>query len=934
MPSWKTPTVDEVNNASVALARPGFHGHFFDSLQNPRWLGPLAKAGWFTKAPRPVKTGTRVEFPKWPQSRYLARIAAHAEVHETLASVLTNLDDGENVFVRADIIDAAMQLPPGDAAKLAKRIAGWARGVGAWVVVRKLPEFFVALARGSQRKAALTVLRALIEPLPEPDSKRGLRWVRTGSGLEAWQFSELLDKELLEATPQLGLSLVEELSRALDMGLDGGATPEEIYSDGSRVWRPRISSPRGRNEMCDVLVTAIDRAAEVLLQKRLVTFDQIDALLAQRRRLVFDRLSLNLLLRHPEFPLVKRLVESRALFFDFFPFEFRTLLRERIGSAEQSIRAALRGYLEVGPNIDQWVSNYKAFWGEAEPGLGDELRERWRAERLWVLEKDPDLPDAWRAELQELIAKGVPVVESDEPRSGVRVGRASPVTPEELEGKSPEEIAGLFESTASSTNPLEPSVEGLGDVSSRQVAQNPEPFAKAVDLAKRAGLTYISVVFSGLREAFGAGRSFDWDSLVLQCSIVMERVRELPSGETVVELKHTIGHLIWDGLQRNAPLSEATMGLAWRTLGQLCGESEPTVQDELSLTESEGDAFTMSLNATRGIAMNGVMAFAIRRWREAGANWRGLDTVAGLREILDRHLTQDPSLAVRSVYGKWFPWLVAMDPEWGQRAAAKIFEEGTPFSSAWNAYILFNEPYNNVLAAARPAYQHAIGTLSTSGPEASRRPDEVRRNLGRHILTFYVRGFVSLEATDDLFHRFVRAASPALLRGALEDLGRYLGPPEVPLSPEMSSRLVALWESRVEAARPRPVGEREEMLAFAEWFESGHFDPAWLLTKLQEAVTLAESSASASMGSKVLERLAELAAGNPTECVKCLRVLVDYDKEGWLFFGAEDEMRKVISTGLVAGGEGAKEATDLVHRLGEKGFYQFKDLFSREPNSE
>jgi len=69
----------------------------------------------------------------------------------------------------------------------------------------------------------------------------------------------------------------------------------------------------------------------------------------------------------------------------------------------------------------------------------------------------------------------------------------------------------------------------------------------------------------------------------------------------------------------------------------------------------------------------------------------------------------------------------------------------------------------------------------------------------------------------------------------------------------------------VAAVQLLPVGQREELLAFGEWFESGHFEPRWLLEKLEEAIGLAESSASAYAGSRVLKRLAEPLCANMAE---------------------------------------------------------------------
>jgi hypothetical protein len=37
-----------------------------------------------------------------------------------------------------------------------------------------------------------------------------------------------------------------------------------------------------------------------------------------------------------------------------------------------------------------------------------------------------------------------------------------------------------------------------------------------------------------------------------------------------------------------------------------------------------------------------------------------------VKEVLDKHLDKDhePSLAIRSVYGRWLPWLVLLDSSW------------------------------------------------------------------------------------------------------------------------------------------------------------------------------------------------------------------------------------------------------------------------------
>ena len=47
MKSWKTPTAEQVDKAIARLAHGEHHRHFFDRFENPEWLIPLKKKGYF-----------------------------------------------------------------------------------------------------------------------------------------------------------------------------------------------------------------------------------------------------------------------------------------------------------------------------------------------------------------------------------------------------------------------------------------------------------------------------------------------------------------------------------------------------------------------------------------------------------------------------------------------------------------------------------------------------------------------------------------------------------------------------------------------------------------------------------------------------------------------------------------------------------------------
>src|SRR2546426_12275990 len=71
--------------------------YFFDNLKDTDWLHPLVDAGFFTSPPaikRDPDRGT-LEFPPWPELRYLARMAAHAP--EAVLKVILQIPDTDNI---------------------------------------------------------------------------------------------------------------------------------------------------------------------------------------------------------------------------------------------------------------------------------------------------------------------------------------------------------------------------------------------------------------------------------------------------------------------------------------------------------------------------------------------------------------------------------------------------------------------------------------------------------------------------------------------------------------------------------------------------------------------------------------------------------------------------------------------------------------------
>ena len=165
-----TPSADDVKqlrnrvpNNQVTLS------YFFDRLPSPAWLEPLQTEGFFRHPPEPdrdYEKGT-TGFPSWPESRYLARMAAHTP--ETVIEVIIQIPDTDNVRVHEDLADAALVMPAEMAARWVKKEARWIEQqdrIGD-ILPEKLGALVGDLAKGGQAKAALDLARSLLAVLPD-----------------------------------------------------------------------------------------------------------------------------------------------------------------------------------------------------------------------------------------------------------------------------------------------------------------------------------------------------------------------------------------------------------------------------------------------------------------------------------------------------------------------------------------------------------------------------------------------------------------------------------------------------------------------------------------------------------------------------------------------------------------------------------------------
>lgn len=350
---------------------------------------------------------------------------------------------------------------------------------------------------------------------------------------------------------------------------------------------------------------------------------------------------------------------------------------------------------------------------------------------------------------------------------------------------------------------------------------------------------------------------------------------------------------------------------------------------------------TLSINTVRGTAMHAVIRYALWIRKNILYGSKGdvqvtvdFSVMPEVKTVLDQHLKQeqDSSLAVRAVYGQWFPWLMALDENWAKQSIPGIFPKDdlqcNLWYSAWDTYVTYCRAYDNVFYLLRDEYMRAIECIAISRSTASDfgNPDV---KLSHHLMTLYWRGTLELAESSGLLMHFYNKANGNLRAHALAFIGRTLQGLKTEVSKDVKARLIDLWMWRLSLAKASSSTKafEEEISEFGEWFISKKFDEFWAVNQLEEALKITRW---AEPDRQVVEYLAEIAPRMPLIVVRCLSLMTDNERPMWYLNAWGQSTRTILSTAISSKDSAAKEAArDEIDRLGARGYLGFRDLLSR-----
>jgi hypothetical protein len=361
----------------------------------------------------------------------------------------------------------------------------------------------------------------------------------------------------------------------------------------------------------------------------------------------------------------------------------------------------------------------------------------------------------------------------------------------------------------------------------------------------------------------------------------------------------------------------------WQLLEPLTCDPLITPGFTLQYQGSNTGSYGASINTVRGKAMHAVVryAFWIRQDTDGNAaSSQTFDDMPEVKQVLEWHLNsqQDPSSAIRAVYGKWFPHLLHLASNWTMQRANQVFPEETNFQwlfkAAWAGY-LFNRLYTDTFNVLRQKYIHAIAQLP-SIDESSREQSEISKALSNHVFDLFWYALIDLGEPDNLLENFFAKAPKYSRQEFMRQLSWRLLYGDFNVDDKLRQRLQNFLEWRIDQVKASEMRiEQLSDLKYFSWiFASGKLGDQWAISRLVDILKLLGT---VDHCREFLERLGSLTPVMPGDTIQCLCLLADSNEAlEWFASYNNVQHRMILQVALESNDEAAQKlAKNLINRL-------------------
>ena len=983
MSAWTPPNESQLDLLQAQAARQENRAYFFDRLENPEWVRPLAKRGFFNAPPGPVhnrEQGT-IRFVPWPEGRYLLRMAPLAP--DAVLAVLETLPPSDNPVATQIALKIVGALPDDQFSRLAPKVLEWLE-VRLDFRFRHLfadeaADAVSRLTRIGEVDLGLRIAKTLLRLEPQSDGEASDEFDETASllrpepasQLSNWAYGQVIGQLLPDLVDAAGLDAVRAFSALLNdaLRLRGRRGESSDEANRSYIWRPAVED-HAQNSDHDVASHLVSAVRDAAVRFASTSADALEAVVVQLEKAtsLHRRIALHVLAQADDCEsLVTERLSNRGLFDDYrMRHEYAALLRNRFGDASVEARQRFIDWVNAGPDLESFRQ-----WATAPDGTPPTEDEEagyiahWQ--RDWLSYVADQLPDRAAALYRSHVRR---YGEAEHPDfvswTSTDSGPDSPASKDEMGTWPPSKVIDYLRAWRPDADGrhFSASMADLGRVVKDAVAERATEFAADADSFATLDPTYVRCYLDGIQSAVKTGVQFDWEPVLRLMSSVVRHPFEEDGDDPGWDrdpgwrwARGEVASLIQTGVgDRDNRIPFRFRETVWQILATLIKDPNPSPAYETSNISSVEIAgphpppdtpspayearvastidtmgpHTLSMNTNRGKAMHSVMDYALWCRRELATGGSDSDTgfseMPEVRDLLAARLdtATDPSVAVRAVYGEYLPWLALIDQGWVTAHLRHIYPASPDYANlrdaAWNAYICWCQPFDPVFDLLRTEYEAAIERVPSGGYTVLSRSNEADQKLGEHLIAFHWRG----KLPRQLLERWFEVADDELAAHSMDFVGRALRNTEGEIPPEVLRRIRDVWDWRLDAIGDHPEQHSLEASAFAATFVSSKLDDDWSLAALE--TTLAAKSHEW-LGHDTIERLTEIATSRPAEATRLTHRMLENAANEWDHATWEDPVRSLLTQTMDAHDAETRDHREaIIDHYVKRGYFDFKNL--------
>jgi len=920
------------------------YAYFFNTVDNPMWISPLAAHGFFKKPPNveAVEDG-RIVAPLWWPIFFLQRVSEQSP--EQVVEIILGLEQTDNPRILREIFSIASDLKNTELSlRLKPLIMRFLKSPYRWgeedLIVKVLKKW--GSYQGPSRDAAHKIIRYVIafQRDPKEDEKHSRRkenpeaWntlLEPSPRFDQWEYQQILEKgvrHVAEHEPyQVACILIDAVASMICLGVHPEDLEKESDQDCSEIWCRRLDEPDcDYQDVKETLVQTLTYACEQVYDKAPEFIDALDQALRKHRWKVFKRLRQHLYTSHPDDQTLPWIREEILDHIDYSKwehhYEFQLMIRKasehfgpRLLSEDEQKRILLA--ILSGPSKE----DFRKWTGERYSEEAFRQRQRY-FHRMQLNPFTALLSGDVRGYFDELKSEFPAEAVTDDnysPYGGVTGGMVSyrsPKSAEDLERLTDAELLNYLndwnEEHQDKDNWLvEINISALAGVfqsffKEKIVPDGERLFFWLANRDRIARPVYVAAILKAMTELVKEKNSDNLDQWIEFCAWVLSHP-DTPRVEGQPEPRdESSEHPDWGSSRRavvdfidtcvnkdtDAPIA-ARDGLA-DLLRQACCQFDWRLNQERPVLINHDDPITEAINNTRSRALESLVAFGFWVRRHLPE-----DQLAEVTDILGKRIPVDAKIPLtrpeHALLGKHFENLCSLNRDWAAQQREILFSHANKavWRDAFGSYVRFNRPDKLTFELLRGEFEYAIENLNVLATENGDGNELIDR-LSQHLFIYYLWEVYPLKGNESLLERFYEKTRDDRKRwGQLfNHVGRSLRNSGRELDKTLTHRIISFFDWRFETA------ESPELQEFTFWLEAECLEPDWRLQSFSKIIDLG-------LGKDVnlyleVRTLNKLLQNHLALVVECFAKLTYAMVQGTQMYISTNEAKPILKAGLTA----------------------------------